>query len=92
MKKSDVIAELSRELNLSQKKAAEVVDFIFSKMREAIENSNRIEIRGFGTFYVKSYRPRKGRNPKTGEVVSVPPKRLPFFKMGKELKKALIKE
>lgn len=92
MKKSDVIAELSRELNLSQKKATEVVDFIFEKMREAIENNNRIEIRGFGTFYVKSYRPRKGRNPKTGEVVSVPPKRLPFFKMGKELKKSLIKE
>ncbi len=92
MKKSDVIAELSRELNLSQKKATEVVDFIFEKMKEAIENNNRIEIRGFGTFYVKSYKPRKGRNPKTGEIVSVPPKRLPFFKMGKELKKSLIKE
>ncbi|MCX7990456.1 MAG: integration host factor subunit beta [Proteobacteria bacterium] len=92
MKKSDVISELSRELNLSQKKANEVVDFIFEKMREAIENNNRIEIRGFGTFYVKSYKPRKGRNPKTGEIVSVPPKRLPFFKMGKELKKSLIKE
>lgn len=92
MKKSDVILELAKDLNLTQKKATEVVDFIFTKMREAIENNDRIEVRGFGTFYVKSYNLRKGRNPKTGEVVSVPPKRLPFFKMGKELKKMLIKD
>ncbi len=92
MKKSDLILELAKDLNLSQKKATDVVDFIFEKMRNAIENSDRIEIRGFGTFYVKNYNPRKGRNPKTGEIVSVPPKRLPFFKMGKEMKKLLIKE
>jgi len=92
MKKSDIVNELSKEVSLSQKKSAEIVDFIFEKMRGAILKGERIEVRGFGTFFVKSYKPRKGRNPKTGILVDVPPKKLPFFKMGKELKKALIKE
>ncbi|GAB4440673.1 MAG: HU family DNA-binding protein [bacterium] len=91
MKKSDLVNVLAKEVNLSQKKSAEIVDFIFDKMRSAIRNGERIEVRGFGTFFVKSYRPRKGRNPKTGLTVDVPPKKLPFFKMGKEIKKALIK-
>lgn len=91
MKKSDIVNELSKSVNLSQKKSAEIVDFIFEKMRGSILKGERIEVRGFGTFFVKSYKPRKGRNPKTGILVDVPPKRLPFFKMGKELKKALIK-
>lgn len=91
MKKSDLVNVLAKEVNLSQKKSAEIVDFIFDKMRSAIRNGERIEVRGFGTFFVKSYKPRKGRNPKTGLTVDVPPKKLPFFKMGKEIKKALIK-
>lgn len=90
MKRSDIINILADEMNISQKKSAEIVDFIFDKMRNAIVNGERIEIRGFGSFYVKSYQPRKGRNPKTGEIIDVLPKRLPFFKVGKELKKKLI--
>lgn len=91
MKKSDLVNALAKEVSLSQKKSSEVVDFIFDKMRNAIVEGERIEIRSFGTFNVKSYKQRKGRNPKTGTLVDVPPKKLPFFKMGKELKKALIK-
>lgn len=90
MKRSDIINILAEEMNISQKKSAEIVDFIFDKMRNAILKGERIEIRGFGSFYVKSYQPRKGRNPKTGEIIDVLPKKLPFFKVGKELKKKLI--
>jgi integration host factor subunit beta len=90
MKKSDVTTMLSKELNLSLKKSAEVVDFVFEKMRDSLKNGKRIEVRGFGTFFVKSYKPRKGRNPKTGAIVDVPSKKLPFFKMGKEIKRKLI--
>ncbi len=92
MKKSDVVNALTKEASISQKKSSEIVDFIFEKMRMAIVKGERIEVRGFGTFYVKNYKPRKGRNPKTGVIVDVPPKRLPFFKMGKEIKKKLIKD
>ncbi|MCX7769450.1 MAG: integration host factor subunit beta [Proteobacteria bacterium] len=90
MKRSDIISILAEEMKISQKKSTEIVDFIFDKMREAILKGERIEIRGFGSFYVKSYQPRKGRNPKTGEIIDVLPKKLPFFKVGKELKKKLI--
>lgn len=90
MKRSDIILKLAEEMNISQKKSSEIVDFIFDKMRYAILNGERIEVRGFGSFYVKSYKSRKGRNPKTGEIINVPPKKLPFFKVGKELKKKLI--
>jgi len=90
MKKSDILTILAEEMNISQKKSAEIVDFIFEKMKKAILDGDRIEVRGFGSFYVKSYQSRKGRNPKTGEIIDVPPKRLPFFKVGKELKKKLI--
>lgn len=90
MKRSDIINILAEEMNISQKKSTEIVDFIFDKMRNAILEGERIEIRGFGSFYVKSYQPRKGRNPKTGEIIDVLPKKLPFFKVGKELKKKLI--
>jgi integration host factor subunit beta len=90
MKKSDIVTILAEEMNISQKKSAEIVDFIFEKMKKAILDGDRIEVRGFGSFYVKSYQSRKGRNPKTGEIIDVPPKRLPFFKVGKDLKKKLI--
>jgi len=90
MKRSDIISNLADEMKISQKKSTEIVDFIFDKMKNAILNGERIEIRGFGSFFVKSYQPRKGRNPKTGEIIDVLPKKLPFFKVGKDLKKKLI--
>ena len=63
-----------------------IVDTIFDSMRESLEKGEGIEIRGFGSFVVRHYGAYKGRNPKTGETVDVPPKKLPYFKVGKELK------
>ena len=69
--------------------AEDVVNLIYRKMRDTMVNGGRIEIRGFGSFVVKEYQAYQGRNPKTGEKISVPPKKLPFFKVGKELKERI---
>lgn len=86
MNKSGMIYTLSEERGISLKKAEEVVNTVFDAMSEALLAGERIEIRGFGSFVVNSYKPYTGRNPKTGESISVKPKKLPFFKVGKELK------
>ena len=87
MNKSDLIAVLSRKENLTEKLAADIVDLVFDGFTNALKNGGRIEIRGFGVFEVREYGAYKGRNPKTGKVVEVKPKKLPFFKVGRELKK-----
>jgi integration host factor subunit beta len=74
------------DCRLSRNEAATVVDIFFESMSEALANGERVEIRGLCSFYVKEYKPYQGRNPKTGEIVQVTPKKLPFFKCGKELK------
>ncbi len=86
MNKSQLIEVLAREENLGLKKAEEVVNTVFGEMENALIRNERVEIRGFGSFKVKQYDGYKGRNPKTGEVIDVSPKKLPFFKVGKELK------
>ena len=86
MNKSDLVETLAESHNLTYKKAQEVVNIIFDEMTEALVSEDRIEIRGFGSFVVRTYEGRLGRNPKTGEVISVKPKKLPFFKVGKELR------
>jgi integration host factor subunit beta len=86
MNKSDLIEALSKQANLPLRKAEEIVNLVFDTMSKALLEGNRIEIRGFGSFMVKDYRGYTGRNPKTGEKISVTEKRLPFFKTGKELK------
>lgn len=86
MTKSDLIETLSQKANLPKKQAEMLVDMVFNAMTQALKDGDRIEIRGFGSFKVKSYKPYQGRNPKTGEKVSVEAKKLPFFKVGKELK------
>jgi integration host factor subunit beta len=86
MNKSELIEELAAKKGLSYKKAEEIVNTIFDSMTSAMINDDRIEIRGFGSFVVNSYKAYTGRNPKTGESISVNPKKLPFFKVGKELK------
>jgi integration host factor subunit beta len=85
MNKSQLIETLAKEENLTLKKAEMVVNAIFENMAEALINEERIEIRGFGSFKVKYYNGYKGRNPKTGDVIEVEGKKLPFFKVGKEL-------
>lgn len=86
MNKSQLIAELAKEEGLALKKAEEVVNTVFEGMEKALIEGERVEIRGLGSFKVKQYEGYQGRNPKTGEVINVPPKKLPFFKVGKELK------
>lgn len=86
MNKSDLIDELAKKNNLNQKQATQIIDLVFDGFTNELNNDGRIEIRGFGSFTVREYNAYKGRNPKTGEKVEVKTKRLPFFKVGKELK------
>ena len=86
MNKSQLIEALAKSDNLPLKKAEEIVNAVFGNMEEALINGKRIEIRGFGSFKVKHYDGYQGRNPKTGEIINVTSKKLPFFKAGKELK------
>ncbi len=86
MNKSQLIEALAKEENLALKKAEDIVNTVFSDMEKALINGDRVEIRGFGSFKIKHYKGYQGRNPKTGEVIEVADKKLPFFKVGKELK------
>ena len=86
MNKSDLVDALSKEIGVSLKMAEDIINTVFNDMSDALARGERVEIRGFGSFKVKKYKGYKGRNPKTGEVIKVKPKKLPFFKCGKELK------
>ena len=86
MNKSDLVEALSKGKDLTKTKAEEVVDLVFSEMTNALVVGDRVEVRGLGSFKVKSYDGYKGRNPKTGRQIKVKPKKLPFFKCGKDLK------
>jgi len=86
MNKSELVKAVAERSGLSMKAAKEVVSAFFDTFIEAMLKDQRIEIRGFGSFVNKSYDAYIGRNPKTGEKIRVPEKKLPFFKVGKELK------
>jgi len=86
MNKSGMIDTLAAEKGISIKKAEVVVNTLFKSMSEALFAGERIEIRGFGSFVVNEYKAYTGRNPKTGKSIAVKPKKLPFFKVGKDLK------
>ena len=86
MNKSQLIEAFAQAEKLSLKKAEEIVNTIFGDMEVALISGDRVEIRGFGSFKVKKYEGYQGRNPKTGEIINVEDKKLPFFKVGKELK------
>ena len=86
MNKLELIHELQTQTKLTQKEAADVVNLFFETISDALANGDRVEIRGLCSFYVKEYESYTGRNPKTGQQVKIPAKRLPFFKCGKELK------
>jgi integration host factor subunit beta len=89
MNKIDIVNALAEKASLNQKIAKIVVDAILDSIKGAIVEGERVEIRGFGSFSLRDYKAYKGRNPKNGEVVLVPPKKLPYFKVGKELKEAI---
>ena len=86
MNRSDLVNKLKDEAALSKKDATEVVDIFFDKITEILVKGDRVEIRGFEKKKKKNYKPYVGRNPKTGEQINVSSKKLPFFKVGKELK------
>jgi len=86
MNKLELIDALRNERQISKKEAAIAVDLFFGKISEALAEGDRVEIRGLCSLYVKKYKAYAGRNPKPGEPTRVKPKKLPFFKCGKELK------
>jgi len=92
MNKSSLIEALSRKENLAEKKASDIVNLIFKGFTDELKKGGRIEIRGFGSFVVRDYGAYTGRNPKTGRNIQVTPKKLPFFKVGKELKEKVDKQ
>ncbi len=89
MKKSDLIFKLAEKHNLTDKNATQIVDLVFDGFTNTLKKGGRIEIRGFGSFSVRKYGAYTGRDPRTGEHVDVKQKRLPYFKVGKELKKTV---
>ncbi len=86
MNKSQLVDIVSEQAKMPRKKAEDLVDLIFDSMTDALKTGDRIEIRGFGSFVVKDYGSYTGRNPRTGQSIQVRPKKLPFFKVGKELR------
>jgi integration host factor subunit beta len=91
MNKSDLTKALSKDMDLPVRKAEEIVDKVFDTMTKSLVSGDRIEVRGFGSFTVREYDGYTGRNPKTGETTVVVAKRLPFFKVGQDLKDRLNK-
>lgn len=87
MNKSELIQKVADRVNVTRKKAEDVVNLIFESMTQALAKGDRVEIRGLGSFVVRTYKAYQGRNPRTGASIQVRPKKLPFFKVGKELKK-----
>jgi integration host factor subunit beta len=92
MNKSELIETLAEKKGISYKKSEEIINTIFDSLSEAMLAGDRIEIRGFGSFVINEYKSYTGRNPKTGESIDVKPKKLPFFKVGKELKERVAGE
>ena len=86
MTKADLIEEVSRVVEMTRKESEVIVEAIFDSVVRSLRSGDKIEIRGFGSFRTRQRKPRVGRNPKTGERVDVPAKKIPFFKPSKELK------
>jgi integration host factor subunit beta len=86
MTKSELVEQVAELKNLPKGRAEAVVNMVFQALEEALKRNERIEVRGLGSFEVRHYRAYKGRNPRTGDSVAVNPKRLPFFKVGKDLR------
>lgn len=92
MTKAELVEEVSRISDLTKKHSEVIVETVFQTIIDALQRGEKIELRGFGSFRLRKREPRRGRNPKTGDRVDVPPKRVPYFKPGKELKDLLNRE
>jgi len=86
MNKLELITSLQAEAGITKREAATLVNLFFDEMSNAMASGDRVEIRGLCSFFIKKYEAYEGRNPKTGEKIRTKPKKLPFFKCGKELK------
>jgi len=86
MVRAELAAQVANNLGVSKKTASLVVNAVFENIAQALAQGDKVELRGFGSFTVRHRNGRQGRNPRTGEVVQVPAKNVPFFKPGKDLK------
>ncbi len=89
MNKSQLIKALAEKESISLDEASKIVNTFFNTIKSSLKKEDRVEIRGFGSFKIKKYEGYVGRNPSTGEMVQVKPKKLPFFRVGKDLKEFL---
>lgn len=90
--KAALVEEVSRAADLTKRHSEVIVDTVFRSIVTALHRGEKIELRGFGSFRLRQREPRRGRNPKTGDRVDVPPKRVPYFKPGKELRELINQE
>ena len=86
MTKADLVEMVSERITLNKKQTEVLVETVFGTIIKALGKGDKVELRGFGSFRVRTRNPRDGRNPKTGESVRIPAKKVPFFKAGKELR------
>ena len=86
MTKAELVERVSEQINLTKKQTEVIVNILFQSITEALSQGDKVELRGFGSFRIRHRNPREGRNPKTGDSVDIPAKKVPFFKAGKELR------
>ncbi len=86
MTKAELVEKVADKIQLTKKQTEAVVNILLSSITEALSEGDKVELRGFGSFRIRNRNPREGRNPKTGDTVQIPAKRVPFFKAGKELR------
>lgn len=89
MTKADLVEDVAKAAELTKKDAERLVEIVFESIIETLNKGEKIELRGFGSFRVRERGARRGRNPKTGDPVNIPAKRVPYFKPGKELKELI---
>jgi integration host factor subunit beta len=86
MTKAELVDNVADKVNLTKKQTEVIVNILFNSITEALSEGDKVELRGFGSFRIRDRNPREGRNPKTGDTVHIPAKKVPFFKAGKELR------
>jgi len=89
MTKSEMAEKLAEKIQVNKQQAEQIIDIVTSSIIEALADGDKVEIRGFGSFRVRHRAAKEGRNPKTGEKVFVPPKKVPFFKTGKDFRETV---
>jgi integration host factor subunit beta len=86
MTKAELVERVAEQINLTKKQTETIVNILLNSITEALSDGDKVELRGFGSFRIRGRNPREGRNPKTGDAVHIPAKKVPFFKAGKELR------